>query len=419
MSMNWNTWVNKSILSAWEVTKHAEQAFSEYQKDILKTLAKQHKIMLDDPEGGEKHYDPDKKINKEVVVLDKSISRFWALLKFFKRERYLKKLLKNEWISHFEKLWKDNLSAESYQFCKDMYEKYNIVVLADNKVLDYLGRILWTVYNGGSLGKISVVRDWASVEKWPGRIKHEWIHGKQGWIRKRFPSLVSLLKGRRKLSWLVPWKMDYATDNQISDWETYMNQYKKDPIKDIKPYEFKKYKSKENRFAAIKEHLQTDITDLEQEIEELQQKMVDVQKGNIKLKSDDNNFTKEEWLDNIRYILGEKQEDLWRMKDQQNKHEDTADWHQFITFGEEDGYLYKETPEKRQTNFQSDESLRKQLPVDMFITHYGDKKDNYKAWVEMYSIHKDKVIKIMEAYMKDKSKRKLKRRMRKLFRKIG
>lgn len=417
--MNTKITPNNAILSAWAVTNHAEQIFWEYQKDILKTLAKQHKIMLDDPEGGEKHYDPDKKINKEVVVLDKSISRLWALLKFFKREKYLKKLLKTEWISHFEKLWKDNLSAESYQFCKDMYEKYNIVVLADNKVLDYLGRILWTVYNGGSLGKFSIVRDWTSVEKWPGRIKHEWIHGKQGWIRKWFPSLVSLLKGRRKLNWLVPWKMDYATDNQISDWETYMNQYKKDPIKDIKPYEFKKYKNKENRFDAVKNHLQTDIIDLKNEIEELKKKKADIESGKIQVDKSDTKFTKEEWIANIKYLLEQKEDNLISMEDLQSKHYDTADWHQFITFGEEDGYLYKETPEKRQTNFQSDESLRKQLPIDMFITHYGNKKDNYKAWVEMYSLHKDKVIEIMEAYIKDKSKRKLKRRMKKLFKEIG
>jgi hypothetical protein len=56
--------------------------------------------------------------------------------------------------------------------------------------------------------------------------------------------------------------MDYATDNQISDWETYINQYKKDPIKDIKPYEFKKYRNKENRFEAIRNHMQTDIDEM-------------------------------------------------------------------------------------------------------------------------------------------------------------
>jgi hypothetical protein len=62
----------------------------------------------------------------------------------------------------------------------------------------------------------------------------------------------------------------------------------------------------------------------------------------------------------------------------QDKNDDTDDWYQFITFGEQDGYLYQNTPEKRQTNFQSEESFRKHVVIDMFIIHYGDKKNNYK-----------------------------------------
>ncbi|MEI6118378.1 MAG: hypothetical protein WCP92_03940 [bacterium] len=177
----------------------------------------------------------------------------------------------------------------------------------------------------------------------------------------------------------MPWTMDYATDNQISDWETYINQYKEDPIKDVKPYEFKKYKIKNNRFAAIQGHMQSDIDDLKQDIKALKQKIIDVKNGNITLDNkNENSFTKEERLQNLTYILDSKEENLKAMEKLQDEHYDTDDWHQFITFGEQDGYIYQETPEKRQTNFQSEESFRKHVAIDMFITHYGDKKDNYK-----------------------------------------
>jgi len=173
--------------------------------------------------------------------------------------------------------------------------------------------------------------------------------------------------------------MDYATDNQISDWETYINQYKNDPIKDVKPYEFKKYKEKANRFTAIQEHMQTDINDLKEDIEDLKQKISEVKNGNITLDNEEENtFTKEERLQNLTYLLDSKEENLKAMEKLQAEHYDTDDWHQFITFGEQDGYIYQETPEKRQTNFQSEKSFRKHVAIDMFITHYGDKEDNYK-----------------------------------------
>jgi hypothetical protein len=165
--------------------------------------------------------------------------------------------------------------------------------------------------------------------------------------------------------------MDYATDNQISDRETYINQYKDDPIKDVKPYEFKKYNNKNNRFNAIKDHMQIDIDEIKLYINELKQKILDVKSDKIILDIDsDKNFTKEERLENLGYILEMKEKDLKAMEKLQLEHNDTDDWHQFITFGEEDGYIYKETPEKRQTNFQSEESFRKHVVIDMFITHY-------------------------------------------------
>jgi hypothetical protein len=174
--------------------------------------------------------------------------------------------------------------------------------------------------------------------------------------------------------------MDYATDNQVSDRETYMNQYKDDPIKDIKPYEFKKYADKGNRFDAIRDHMQIDIDELQSYVDELKKKISDVQTDKVTLDvQSDKGFSKEERLANLGYILESKEKDLKAMKKLQDEHYDTEDWHQFITFGEQDGYIYQDTSEKRQTNFQTENSLRKHVAIDMFITHYGDKKDNYKA----------------------------------------
>ncbi|MCX6823960.1 MAG: hypothetical protein NT085_02440 [candidate division SR1 bacterium] len=391
------------------------------KKLLLENLAKEYRIKLDDPEGKEKKYDyNDIKTNNKVVTLDESIGRVEAFFMFFKRKRYLKNLLKTEGIEYFEKLWKENLSDKAYTFCKDIYQKYGIIPMADQKILDYFSRVMGTIYNGNDLGNFTIVRDWSSIEKWPGRIKHEGIHKKQGGIKKRIPSLMNLLKKRKELNGLVPWTMDYATDNQISDWETYINQYKDDPIKNVKPYEFKKYKIKNNRFAAIQGHMQSDIDDLKQDIKDSKQKIIDVKNGNITLDNkDENSFTKEERLQNLTYILDAKEENLKAMEKLQDEHYDTDDRHQFITFGEQDGYIYQETPEKRQTNFQSEESFRKHVAIDMFITHYGDKKDNYKKGVEMYNKYRDKIIPIMEEYVKIKDKALLKKKMNALFTEIG
>lgn len=157
---------------------------------LLENLAKDYRIKLDDPEGKEKDYNYlDSETNPKVVELDKSISRVEALAMFFKRKSYLKNLLKEKGIEYFEDLRKKNLSAKGYEFCKDLYGKYDIVAIADSKVLDYFSRVMGTVYNGNSLGNFSIVRDWSSIENWPGRIKHEGIHGKQGGVKKWIPSL--------------------------------------------------------------------------------------------------------------------------------------------------------------------------------------------------------------------------------------
>jgi len=393
----------------------------KYNNELLKELAKDYKIKLDDPNGDEKYYNYfDRETNPNVVEIDKSIGRIEALYMFMKRRKYLKDLLRNEWIDYLYNIRKENLSEKWYKFCKDMYEKYNIIPIVDTKILDYFSRVMWTVYNWGSLWKFSIVRDWSSIENWPWRIKHEWIHNKQWWIIKWIPSWIDILKWRMELSGLVPRKMDYATDNQISDRETYINQYKDDPIQDVKPYRFLKYMSKNNRLDAIKNHMKSDIDDMKKDINDLRQKIYDIENDELNIKKEDGNwFTKEEQLKNLNYILHMKEKDLNTMEKLQSEHYNTENWHQFITFGEQDGYLYQETPEKRQTNFQSEESFRKHVVIDMFITHYWDKKDNYKEWVEMYSIHKDKLNNVIEKYLKNKDKSELKREMKKIFKEIN
>jgi len=397
-----------------------ELKYNECNAQLLKILAKGYRINLDDPEWGERFYD-DSHLNKnpDVVQLDKSMNKAQALIKFIKRTNYLNNLFKKREIDYFDKLWKENLSDEWYEFCKNMYEKYNILPIADQELLDYFSRVMWTVYNWASLWKFSIVRNRSSIENWSGRIKHEWIHAQQWWLKKRISSFGSILNKKSELSWLVPWAMDYATDNQISDWETYINQYKKDPIKDIKPYEFKKYRNKENRFEAIRNHMQTDIDEMKWYIEELKTKIMDIKSDKITLDAEnDKAFTKKERLQNLEYILEAKAEELKAMEKLQSEHDNTEDWHQVITYGEQDAYLYQETPEKRQTNFQSEESFRKQVVVDMFITHYWDRKDNYKKWVEVYLEHKDKLDDIVDNYLKHKNKRELKKEMNKVFKQI-
>lgn len=54
----------------------------------------------------------------------------------------------------------------------------------------------------------------------------------------------------------------------------------------------------------------------------------------------------------------------------------------------------------------------------MFITHYWDRKDNYKKWVEVYLEHKDKLDDIVDNYLKHKNKRELKKEMNKVFKQI-
>lgn len=153
----------------------------KYKNELLLNLAKSYKVQLDDPEGNARHYrDNDIVQTQKNVELDKSMSKITAIKMFIKRKNEINKILKEQGIAYFENLWKTYLSDKAYNFCKDMYEKYDIIILADSEILDYFSNVLGTVYNGNSLGKFSIVRDWSSVEKQPGRIKHEGIHGKQG-----------------------------------------------------------------------------------------------------------------------------------------------------------------------------------------------------------------------------------------------
>jgi hypothetical protein len=64
-----------------------------------------------------------------------------------KRKSNLKNLLKDEGIVYFEQIWKEKLSEDAYTFCKNMYEKYDIVVVADSEILNYFGKVMGTVYN--------------------------------------------------------------------------------------------------------------------------------------------------------------------------------------------------------------------------------------------------------------------------------
>jgi hypothetical protein len=45
----------------------------------------------------------------------------------------------------------------------------------------------------------------------------------------------------------------------------------------------------------------------------------------------------------------------------------------------------------------------------MFIIHYGDKKNNYKEWVDVYIKYKDKLKPIIDNYLKTKNKKILKK----------
>ena len=389
----------------------------EYLESVLHTLQSADPQSLKNIFDKNPNLSYNELINLQTKSMDIPDSKLKAFFKFFDNVHALKDTYKNISDTDLLKVWQGHwLTPEACDFCMNIKNTYGIIVLWDDFwILDSFGKVMWTSYNWNSLWQFVIVRDRNSINSRPGRVKHESIHSKQlnpiWWII----SLPSLLHELSKLKWLVPWAMDYATDNQITDRETYINQYKDNPLWEIKPLSFLQYFNKNVKNNSIKEHMQSDIDELEQYIARLKQEIDWI--SDIEW-DDSKTFDKEEYLSKLTYLLEQKEKDLKAMKKLQEEHDLSENWHQFITFWEKDGYKYQNTPEKRQTNFQSEIAFRKQIVIDMFITHFGDKADNYKRWVSLYNKYKPHIDEIMDEYIKDKKKRKLQSSMNTLFKEI-
>lgn len=293
-----------------------------------------------------------------------------------------------------EEMWQSSNDPEIIKKCKDYYKRTGIPVIKNEDILDKFSYLLWTRYNASAIGKTVVIRNWNTVKDYRPHIEHEAIHTKQWGLEKWIIGWLDLAKINKKYWDLVPWAIDFATDNQITERETYLNQLEKNSALDINPRKYLKYFNKKNKINKVNKYFQKEINKQEEIIKKLKEQWNDFYKEEEKLKQMN------------KYLL-----------------QNTEDYHQFITFWESDWYKYKKTWPERQINFQTEESLRKQLAIDYFITQYPTKwqnytEDSFKQGTELYNRYHKLILPIMNEFSKNGNKKNLKLKMKKIFEKV-
>jgi len=235
----------------------------------------------------------------------------------------------------------------------------------------------------GMFGKYIVVSDPKTLED-EEFLRHEAIHCAQQrdlwFIRRLAISFTSLGLKFLKVKELDE-AMDFWTDNQVTDYESYLNQFNKGYLKTRKPGDRKKYRNAEFRKQEMNRFKEEEIDTLIDKLEELEKDYLpaattDVEKKEIeleieKMKSDIDQYTHvyEELKKMDEVLVVMIKPDI-----QGNKKEDT----------------------REQVYFESKANREKRLPVEKFIQKYGKKEDNYKQWVEYYIEYKNLLDKFNE-----------------------
>jgi hypothetical protein len=183
------------------------------------------------------------------------IKQKWSIKKIVWQVRNLEKRNK-DFLNNYE-IEKSKFSPKAQKAIKIIEEESwnKVKVIIDKELTRNFRSIMGVSYRWWSyLGKYIIVDDPKTLED-EDFLRHEAIHCAQQrdlWVWKLWflrwisISLISLLKKRTQIRWLDE-DVDYWTDNQITDFETYLNQFKKWYLRTQKTGAWKKYRNKKFR----------------------------------------------------------------------------------------------------------------------------------------------------------------------------
>lgn len=276
-----------------------------------------------------------------------------------------------------------------------------VKIVVDPDFISAFGKVMGIDYRWSGVWDFVVVRNQKNLED-ETILRHEAIHCMQQrdcWWRIPFlwpklwlipwtiVSLSSLLikKYFGKLRWLRE-RADYATDNQLTDLETYL--YETDPnyLKNRKPFWYKillnpthrKQEMKKLREEQVKELVekrQKSIEESEYILQELEKKIKDNQE-----------IWNSSVIEDLQIRYNEVKEYIETTKEWIKKIQDESEFNVVLI---EKDLLHSKNPGVDQRRVQGTGNLKQWVATEKQIQKQGKEKDNYKDWVETYIENKN------------------------------
>ncbi len=369
-------------------TAHSETS-NRISKKKLQNTAIWYKKILDNP-NEDTFYDESMRLPEPIDTYTiSSLSKIQCFKWIISKLLYWRKEKNTKSINYFIEERKKHLSDSRVNELEQILVHDNVLVVADNEMVEMQSKLLWAWYGAWSFWEICAFRSRDDIENRTHIVRHEVIHSKQiqdlGWwilwfIKWLIVSWIDLTKIHKEYKKLIPWSIDNATDNQITDWETYLNQPNTDYLTTRDPKGFLKIKTHAHKNLLVKEHLQDDL---------------------IQALGD----------------AGIPPKDIQKMKDIASDH-DNHSRSQVITAQSKDRFAYQETAQEHQLHFISDTALKKEIWLDAFITHYNPNK-NYKEWSDLYQKYKSIIDPIIEQFVRTWDAKELEKWLNKIFDKIS
>lgn len=224
----------------------------------------------------------DKKINDELATAEEN--RLWpkpsTLLEETEKKEYLIKMFFELEKRH------ENYEEEKSKYTPEQLTVVNkieqesggqVKCIVDTNFLKAFGKVTGVDYRWAwVLWKWVIVWDAETLIREP-LLRHEAIHCAQQrdmWFYKRLR--LSLKDSKvKQFSWPEKWTasaVDYGTDNQATDLETYMNQFDPDYLPNRNPFDHEKYYNQEFLQSEYKRLRERELTEINEELELLKNK---------------------------------------------------------------------------------------------------------------------------------------------------
>ncbi|MEI7562843.1 MAG: hypothetical protein WCJ39_03950 [bacterium] len=160
--------------------------------------------------------------------------------------------------------------------------------------------------------------------------------------------------------------MDYGTDNQVTDFETYLNQFSKGYLKTRPAGAWKKYRNAEFRKQEMNRFKREEIDNLKNNLHNLESTLQKTE-------------TRQERKELEREIK-QKQSDI----DQYEKvYENLKNMDEvLVVMIKSDVQEHKKNDTREQVYFESKKNREIRLPIENFIQKHGAKENNYKEGVD-------------------------------------